>query len=893
MKKFHLSFLVLLVIFSFSVHVQAGSSTPVSKRSFPNDCPVSGKARAGRIDSPGVALTGPDALGRQGDYFLQSNRAAFIIEGLDRINTYYYYGGILIDAVAMEGSQQACPEQFEELGLFIGEVNKDDLRATGVRAFRGERIEILNDGSDGEAAVIRAYGTDDFFWLVELELFKMTYNSLNTPKHYTRPLGLELFVDYILEPDSRVLRIEFNIKNKGDEHRHIFTGAGAFFGDSTVNRYYHDGLMYLADFSIHRNLPYLVSSSSNGAWAFGMKDASLGASNISGFDIFFDTRQLMRRIELAPAGRPGNATKVVHLMAVGESDFNSALVSLHRENPAPIRGWDIVMESLSGKAVDAKTKNPVQGATVEVEVRNRLGQWTFLDGFITDEQGEFSGKVPDLGRKYRLIATKEGRNDPLPLYFSLQKQDHLELEFSPPGHLRYQVKDEKGDDLPAKIGLYQDDGLIKTIHTGAAPGLAPLKPGAYQFNVTRGYEYVPYNGEIKVLPGGTAFILAELEHVVDTAGFLSADMHVHAGPSGDNYISIPQRILTVAAEGLDVVVATDHEAVIPWQPAVEETGLQDWVATVLGEEVTATIPEHINMFAVEPRFDIDARGGPVRWYGMDIAEVYRTIRQRGADIVQLNHPLGYFEMIEYNLATGKAELDHPEYIGLEPGDSLWSWDLDSFEFQNGCDPVFGKAMPKRKAGTFEYWMSFLNLGHRVTAVANSDAHDYSLPGHPRTYFSSPAGTAAEFHKDMLTGAIKEGIALTSTGAFAEVRVNRQAGMGDTLVTSLDSVNLWIRIQAIPEIDVTHFKVFLNCDQVMNVSVKDSEKVIKYEGELEVPISRDSHIVVMGFGKNRLPKGMDQFDPFGVPRFATNPIYIDHGGDGYTPPGWDGCTYTLP
>ncbi len=893
MKRFYSSFLVLAMSFSFSAGAQELSSPAGSRPCFPEDCPASGESRAGKIRCSGVALKGPDALGRQGDYFLQNNRAAFVIEGLDQINTYYYYGGILIDAVAMQGCKQASPDKFEEQGLFIGERNKDDWRASGVRAFRGERIEIRNDGSDGEAAVIRVHGTDDIFWIVELELFRMFYQSLNIPKHYTRPMGVELYVDYILPPDSSVLRIEFYIKNKRDTRRHVFTAAGAFFGDSTIKRYYHDGLLYLGPFTVHQRVPFLVSGSRDGSWAFGMDDVSLGTAHQSGYEVVFDTRQLLKRIELAPAGNPGDTARQVHYMAVGESDFNSALVNLHQENPEPLPGWDLMLEPLSGKAVDSKTGKPVQGARVEVRVRNRLGKWTFLDGFMTDQDGRFAGRVPDLGRKYQLTATKEGRTDSAPVYFRLKDRDHVELEFSPPARLSYDITGRQGRGLPVKIGLYSEGELVKTVHTGAGPGRTPLKPGSYVAKITRGYEYVPVSREICVRPGESARLSAELLPAVDTSGFLSADMHVHAGPSGDNYISIPERILTVAAEGLEVVVATDHEAVIPWQPGVEQTDLEDWVATVLGEEVTATIPEHINMFPVEPRFDIDARGGPLRWYGMDIAEVYQAIRQRGAGIVQLNHPLKYFEMIEYNLETGRAEFEHPEYIGLKPGDSLWSWDLDSFEFQNGCDPVFGKAMPGRKAGTFEYWMSFLNLGHRVTAVANSDAHDYSLPGHPRTYFSCPARNAADFKKEMLTRAIKEGRALTSTGAFAEIKINRKAGMGDTVMTSDNTVDLWLRIQAIPQIDVSHFKVFVNCDQVMNVPVEDTEEVIKYEGELKVPVSRDSHVVVMGFGKNKLPAGFEQFDPFGVPRFATNPVYIDHGGDGYTPPGWDGCSYTLP
>ncbi|HUT55271.1 MAG TPA: hypothetical protein VM658_17915 [bacterium] len=47
---------------------------------------------------------------------------------------------------------------------------------------------------------------------------------------------------------------------------------------------------------------------------------------------------------------------------------------------------------------------------------------------------------------------------------------------------------------------------------------------------------------------------------------------------------------------------------------------------------------------------------------------------------------------------------------------------------------------------------------------------------------------------------------------------------------------------------------------------------------------------MGYGEKLLPRNLPQFNPRGVPRFTTNPIYIDRGGDGYRAPGWDGCGY---
>lgn len=854
-------------------------------------CTTSGRSVAMAIDYKSFRLAGPDALGQRGDYLIMNDRAAFVIEGLDRINTYYYYGGILIDAVALESCVQEHPEQFEEIGFFIGELKPFDLKETGVRAFRGERIEIINDGSDGSDAVIRVYGVDDYFWIVEFETMLMAYDDLGIPKKLTQPLGLELYVDYILPPDSQVLRIEFNVMNPSHEKRSVFTGAGGFFGDATENRYFSEHPLKLGPFDIDAGLPCLVSSGGQGAWAFGMEGADMGTTNLSGFDAFFNTRLLRKRIILSPAGKKGDSARVVHYFSVGDSDYNSALAQINRANPSPLKGWDIELVDFSGRVVDSVSGEGIAGVDVEIEMQDRRRKWKFIDGFQTGADGSFSGRIPELGKEYRVTASLEGRPSPQPIIFDPASTPEVNIEMDPGGVLEYDVRDGDGTPLPARIVLYQGGPRpARTIYCARGSGEAEVAPGRYEVSVLRGYEYIPVETEVVIEPNGTARLDAVLFHAVDTRGFMSADMHIHAGPSGDNKITIPERIVTAAAEGLEVAVSTDHEAIISWQPGIEATGLGDWVATVLGEEVTATVPEHMNMFPVESRFDVDARGGPVRWYGMGIGEVYQAMYDRGAAIAQLNHPRGYMDMIRYDRGSGTARLKHPEYMGLSPGDSLWSWNFDSIEYQNGNKRVFDSA---GRRGTFEDWMSFINLGHQVTAVGNTDVHDFGLPGSPRNYFPSRTDSPSEFDVADLVEAVRDGRILVSTGAFARVEVNGEAGMGDTAIADGDEVEVWVYIESIPQIDVSHFKVFVNCDQALEVDIEPTDEVVKYDGTVRVKIEGDSQIVVMGFGKDLLPRGLPQFDPLGVPRFTTNPVFVDQGGDGYTAPGWDGCYYRLP
>ena len=82
-----------------------------------------------------------------------------------------------------------------------------------IRAFKGERVEIINDGADGRAAVVRVHGSDEMFWISEMTMMAAAYEAgQGHPR--SRPLGLDLYVDYILPPESPVLRIELNRKNR-------------------------------------------------------------------------------------------------------------------------------------------------------------------------------------------------------------------------------------------------------------------------------------------------------------------------------------------------------------------------------------------------------------------------------------------------------------------------------------------------------------------------------------------------------------------------------------------------------------------------------------------------------------------------------------------------------
>ena len=61
-------------------------------------------------------------------------------------------------------------------------------------------------------------------------------------------------------------------------------------------------------------------------------------------------------------------------------------------------------------------------------------------------------------------------------------------------------------------------------------------------------------------------VQARLRHVVDTHGWLSADFHVHAARSPDSRVPMHDRIYEFVADGVELIVATDHNVVCDYAP---------------------------------------------------------------------------------------------------------------------------------------------------------------------------------------------------------------------------------------------------------------------------------------------------------------------------------------
>lgn len=149
-------------------------------------------------------------------------------------------------------------------------------------------------------------------------------------------------------------------------------------------------------------------------------------------------------------------------------------------------------------------------------------------------------------------------------------------------------------------------------------------------------------------------------------------------------------------------------------------------------------------------------------------------------------------------------------------------------------------------------------------------------------------TAGEVSAEDAADAVLAGAATISAGAFADVSVQGRIP-GEIASVPTGAVSLSLRVEALPQVDVTTMYVLANCDLAATVAATAPTEVLKFSGPVEVSLSEDAHLVVLGFGESPMPRGLGGYDARDVPRFVTNPIYVDVDGDGaFTPPGAKGC-----
>ena len=133
----------------------------------------------------------------------------------------------------------------------------------------------------------------------------------------------------------------------------------------------------------------------------------------------------------------------------------------------------------------------------------------------------------------------------------------------------------------------------------------------------------------------------QLDRVVDTTGWVSADLHSHSSPSGDNTSDQYGRVENLLCEHVEFAPCTEHNRISSYTPHLKQMGLTHLMATCTGIELTSspTPVNHQNAFPLHHHPHTQNGGGPRASYN-PVVQIERLAMWDNASekIVQMNHP---------------------------------------------------------------------------------------------------------------------------------------------------------------------------------------------------------------------------------------------------------------
>jgi hypothetical protein len=442
------------------------------------------------------------------------------------------------------------------------------------------------------------------------------------------------------------------------------------------------------------------------------------------------------------------------------------------------------------------------------------------------------------------------------------------------GRLHWHVVQPSGGTIPARlvvrgIAPTPDPDWGEDPHEGAAleaiatltDGDAPIPPGRYQATISRGFEYTATTQPFTVEEGRTASITATLDRVVDTRGWISADLHVHAVPSPDAPTLLDDRVRSLVASGVEVAAATDHNAVTDYGPTIHALGQEHWLASIVGDEVTTRGVElgHFNVF---PLTFGDAPLPFANTTPRDIFAAARAAGPQGRDkVVQVNHPrmgsIGYFELLR---------MDPTDFDGWRRRSPLFDPSFDALEVFNGDD--YGDI--GRVETCMRDWYAMLDAGLRVTATGNSDSHKmtYHEPGVPRNFVRIADDSPEAFDERAFIDAVRHGRVTVSSGPFVRIGAGG-AEIGDEIAPG-DDVAVHVHVEAPPWVDVSTVELVRRGEVVATWHSKSGTSVVRVDETAHVPLRSGDWIIAIARGN----KPMTWLHRYGALPFAfTNPIWV--------------------
>jgi hypothetical protein len=453
--------------------------------------------------------------------------------------------------------------------------------------------------------------------------------------------------------------------------------------------------------------------------------------------------------------------------------------------------------------------------------------------------------------------------------------------------LQVEVREEGGiQGLPCRITITNLEGTLQPIraqpgqHLAIRPGyvysgdgkaVLGLPAGTYRIYATRGMEYGVDSADVVLKPGGQAVHKLVINRQVPTTGWVSSDTHVHTFTySGHGDATIAERALSLAGEGIELPVITDHNVIVDIRPVARQMGVDKFFTAVSGIETTTSVG-HFNIFPVAPNTPVpDFRVKDWDTLSRGLAQV------AGLEAIILNHAR--------DIHAGFRPFDPQRHLAVA-GRTLTGWHLPA----NAMEVINSGATQTNNMQLYWDWFGMLNGGHQLTPVGASDSHDVSryLVGQARTYIRSQNQDPGQINTAEAIANFKAGKVMVSFGLLAEMVVNAHYGPGE-LAPAPGEVLVAVQVLGPAWAKADKVTLYANGREIQQSPIRDpGAGGVKWRGTWKLPRPRqDLFLVAVAEG----PGGHLPFWPIGkpyqprspdwVPRVmgSTGAVWIDGDGD---------------
>ncbi len=856
----------------------AGPDVPAERCDIPLDRFV-GTGQGARIrmmagTSDGIG--GPAAYGKAGDYLLENDKIRLVIQGPDRHIGPQPYGGTILDADLVRPPGEPGRDQFGEIGLLY------NFGRTVDPTF----FEILADGSGGGPVILAASGrdTDNDYLSIKNQL-RNQLGSLPVVDPYGA-LPMKITNYFILNPGENRLRYVSAFCNEGvsgDVHLatgdltdpgytvELFNGTactggfgfgGVCTGLDRMSWYGYQGVGVAYGYAPYKPNANGQPEAANAILTIsGVTGSILGSSGVTGLLSWFDPDAGVRNGELVIP--PRQSRSIARDFVVGR-DLGEVSTSIYKTR-AQLTGTQVA----GVQGVVTVGGSPLRDARVAWV---RAGE--VVGVYVTDSAGAYQGSLPP--GSYTASAWAPGHRPSTVASHQLIGGNQVTSSFTltAPRRLTVNIRElptDGGTTLtpsPGKVtvlcaggpcadpaeeqnrftDMVRDQLLngIRHIELVGPSGTSTfeLPPGQYDLVVTRGPEYSIFPNTFPTAAGHRVDLTtsdrtvdAEIARVVDTSGFVAADFHVHAVSSPDSPIENHVRILNFLAEGMDVIVSTDHDFVTDYAPVIQGMGAENLLASVVGQEVSAMDFGHYNLFPMTRDPADPITGGAVDWAGgrgptLTVAQVFQQARAKGVRTIHFNHPRGFlggFTHLRVDTDTLATRADPKDFrmatpaLALPSNTRILSSDFNAIEVLNSGEDDFH--FPNM-VGRFNDWFTLLSRGLRVTATGVSDTHRKNARngGYWRTYVEAGSEGPSGFSDVALSEALNAQRASVTNAPFVTIRAVRvndagvemslPATMGDTLSATDGGHDIQVDVDVqVPEyLDITRVELYVHRDE---------------------------------------------------------------------------------